>query len=288
MQIHEVTLPTEFVGNAAKKAIGGIRSAAQGVQQSALGRGASRLAGGVRGAVQGVKTARVDRSTAEVADKAFKAWQTYKIQLLKADPTGKTLQPALLAFVNKNMLGGMYLPQVINKNEIMGLVNQIAKLNMPTAAAATDQKATDQKQPPEQKKPGSTTYNVPLQVPNPLQPLPGTPGAAKPQPAPVSEAADRAQELELFKKLAQQTAVAATQAAGTENIKQQQPDEQPAGEEDAHTYAETFRQELDQSVIRGMNSLAQRASASGVGTSVQSTRNPVADAVLILAGFRGL
>lgn len=226
-----------------------------------------------------------------------------------------------MSFVNKNLLGGMYLPNVVNKDAIIAIVKQIAQANMPTPATANEPPVAPS---PQYGKNLATTaaYNAPTGVVNPLQPLPGPAPGAKPAPAPadkksptvksgpvtpaeraayekkvaaaaanqpVKEAIGSAQEKELFNKLVQQAAVATTQAAGT----QQQPDPADGPTKDAKTSsARDIAQQLAKSVPDAVKQLSvfanQANSLTGTVAVKNSTGNPVADAMLILAGFRGL
>ena len=65
-------------------------------------------------------------NTNEIANKAYRAWSAYRQQLDKAAPNGKadpaTVEKQLMAFVSKNLLAGQYLPSLINKDQIIGLV----------------------------------------------------------------------------------------------------------------------------------------------------------------------
>ena len=107
---------------------------------SAIGGLAGKVAGGInkvgtavaspfRDAAAGYRGGKVDAKTASIADKAYRAWSAYRQQLDKAaggqaDP--KTLEKQLLAFVSKNLLGGKQLSNLINKDQILKLVKQIA------------------------------------------------------------------------------------------------------------------------------------------------------------------
>lgn len=93
---------------------------------------------GIAGAKQGYQASKTNRAVGKLADKAYRAWKGYEAQLLKSDPKAKedgTYETQLLAFVNKNLLGGMYLPNVINKDKITGLVKKIASIPAPTGGA---------------------------------------------------------------------------------------------------------------------------------------------------------
>jgi hypothetical protein len=95
---------------------------------------------GIAGAKQGYQTSKTNRAVGAMADKAYSVWKNYEAQLLQADPNARAsgqLKQSLLAFVNKNLLGGMYLPNVINKDKITGLVDQIAGSGQATAPAPT-------------------------------------------------------------------------------------------------------------------------------------------------------
>lgn len=340
MQIHEITYSRS-------ESLDENLAAGAGALAGRLASGARNIASGLAQPFQDVgqayKTARLDQRTAAVGDKAYNAWKTYKQQLLKADPTGKTLQPSLMAFVNKNLLGGMYLPNVINKDKIIGLVNQIAQANMPT----TKTTAQPPQQPPAEepkaptggapsgapgggtaygKNAGTTaSYNVPTGVPDPRQAAPGprpspktttapsAPGkqptvrsgpvtpaereayekklaaAAAAQPA-VTEDIDPAQEKALFLQLVQQAAVATTQASGTgqKGIKDADDDTDDQAT-DSRGYVEQFRNDTQlTNLVKSLPAFATKSDNLIGNRTANSTGNPVADAVLLLSGFRGL
>jgi hypothetical protein len=57
-----------------------------------------------------------------LSDQFYLAWKAYEKTLLQANPDareGDMYEKALLAFVTKNLLGGQYLPNVINKDQII-------------------------------------------------------------------------------------------------------------------------------------------------------------------------
>jgi hypothetical protein len=128
MQIHELTQqkkldeawgedPIADLGQAAGKTVSGIKNVG------------SAIASPFKDIAGGYKDARMDQKVSAMADKAYRSWKSYEAQLLRATPDAKDtgeLKQALLAFVTKNLLGGMYLPNVINKDKITGLVDQIA------------------------------------------------------------------------------------------------------------------------------------------------------------------
>ncbi len=339
MQIHEITY-------AKSESLDENVASAAGAFAGRLASGAKRVAGAVaqpfKDVGQAYQTARLNQRTAAVGDKAYDSWKTYKQQLLKADPSGKTLQPSLMAFVNKNLLGGMYLPNVINKDKIIALVNQIAQANMPQPRATAE---PPKEQPPAQEPKAPTggapsggtaygknagaaaTYNVPTGVPDPRQATPGprptprtsaapvAPGkqptvrsgpvtaaereayekklaaAVAAQPA-VTEDIDPAQEKALFLQLVQQAAVATTQAAGAGQKATTDADDEDDSDvqgKDARGYVEQFRNDTQlTNLVKSLPTFAAKSDNLVGDRSVKSTGNPVADAVLLLSGFRGL
>lgn len=144
MQIHELTLkqktqvnegPMDFVKSAASKA-GGLASKVAG--------GVSKATGAVADIKGAYRSAQVDQKTSAIADKAYRAWSAYRQQLDKTAPGGKadpaTLEKQLLAFVSKNLLGGQYFQNLINKDQILGLVKQIAGSSAQSSTGGTIEK----------------------------------------------------------------------------------------------------------------------------------------------------
>ena len=112
MQIHEITQYTQL-DEGVGSAIGGFAG------------GISNIANRVVGAVSPVGPAK-DAYAAKVrpqqikmlSDKFYTAWKQYEKTLLQSNPDARETpmyEQALLAFVAKNLLGGQYLPNVINK-----------------------------------------------------------------------------------------------------------------------------------------------------------------------------
>jgi hypothetical protein len=136
MQIHELTKKKQVeleegiidgAGALAGKAVSGVKNVG------------SAIASPFKDIAGGYKDARMDQKVSALADKAYRSWKSYESQLLKATPNARQtgeLKQALLAFVNKNLLGGMYLPNVINKDKITGLVDQIASGGQPASTTS--------------------------------------------------------------------------------------------------------------------------------------------------------
>lgn len=130
MQIHELTLKkktqvdeglTDLAKSAASKVGAGVSKVA------GMANAVGNKVADVKGAYQNAK---IDQQGSAVADKAYRAWSTYRQQLDKSAPGGKadpaTVEKQLLAFVSKNLLGGQYFANLINKDQILGVVKQIA------------------------------------------------------------------------------------------------------------------------------------------------------------------
>lgn len=127
MQIHEITQRNATrVDEGIGSAIGG----ALGKGIGAVKKAGTAVASPFRDAAAGYRGGKVDAQTNAVADKAYRAWSSYKQQLDKNAPGGKAdpamIEKQLMAFVSKNLLGGQYLPNLINKDQIIKLVKQIA------------------------------------------------------------------------------------------------------------------------------------------------------------------
>lgn len=278
-------------------------------------------------AALGYKGAQLDRQTVAMADKAYKAWKTYEAQVLKSNPDARTsgqLEQLLLAFVNKNLLGGMYLPNVINKDKITALVKQIAGAPAqpvtPAAPAAepisVGGQTLDPKNPAhakiiaamqaqgkveEQTTPSSLG---PDQIPGKADLLKGktpqvnptTTASTNVAPPPKPEVKQPAppNEKELFTQLVKQTAIAQTQAAGTGGA-QTTPGGQNKGQDsagnqagDARGMAQTLSSQLDPGIVKGLPALGKSAESLTGTRMIKSTGNPAADGLLLLMGFQGV
>ena len=122
MQIHEITQ---------RKLDEGLGSFVGG-----LAGGASNIAKKVVGAISPGDDAKSAYASAVrpqqiqmLADKVYTGWKQYEKTLLQSNPDARTsgmYEQALLAFVTKNLLGGQYLPNVINRRQIEALVQQLS------------------------------------------------------------------------------------------------------------------------------------------------------------------
>ena len=234
--------------------------------------GYNKLAGGISGAKQGVRLSRSTQQAQLLANKAFPIWKTFAAQIRAGikDPaklqafdnrTDGVYEKNLLAFVQKNLLGGAYLPNLTNKDEILALVKQ---LSAPT-------------------------------ISNPAT----TPPATIP-PNQLTEALSPAQEKELFTQLVTQGTLAQNVAAGAggQQPGNQPPGNQPLGNQTPGGDARSMVQGLQQvlaSPTGGQISAAQLqhigkvVTAGFAGTpNIKSTGNPGVDALLIAMGFQGI
>ena len=122
MQIHEVTkLPVnEGIASALGNIVGGARAGASALGQKLTGGGAFSAA---------MKDPLRQQQIKMLSDKTYDAWKAYEKDLLRTNPDareGDMYEQALLAFVSKNLLGGQYLPNVINQAQIRALVKQLS------------------------------------------------------------------------------------------------------------------------------------------------------------------
>jgi hypothetical protein len=143
MQIHEITQRrTSQVDEGIGSAIGG----ALGKGIGAVKKAGTAVASPFRDAAAGYRGGKVDAQVGAIADKAYRAWSTYRQQLDKSAPNGKAdpsmVEKQLLAFVSKNLLGGQYLPNLINKDQIIKLVKQIATTSPSSTGGTTTATST--------------------------------------------------------------------------------------------------------------------------------------------------
>jgi len=247
-----------------------------------------------------------------LADKSYRAWKGYEKTLLQSNPDAKTdgmYEQALLAFVVKNLLGGQYLPNVINKDKITALVKQLSGSGQAPATQPPAQQQAPAQQAPAQKNPapkkprmqkspanaagagafGQMAKQLAEKAPNTIvnASVTPTPPVATSTPTPVATVNPQ-QEKDLWLKLAQQAAVATARAPGTSDGGGGGADNSTAGGAgDAHSYADQLAPKDE--AVKSALAAFRTASANKIGdTTVKSTGNPVADALLISAGFRGL
>ena len=290
MQIHEVTkLPVdEGIASALGSIVGGARAGASALGQKLTGGGAFSAA---------MKDPVRQQQIKMLADKTYDAWKAYEKDLLRTNPDARETgmyEQSLLAFVSKNLLGGQYLPNVINQAQIKALVKQLSGSGDITeeekiTGAVKSGAPTDAERANLQQRIAAAT--------NAQQAKSGTPppptGADKPAGTtpPASAPVSPQQEKDLWLKLIQQAAIAQTQAPGTQAQSGAKPSAntqsaQSAG--DARSYQQQLTQSMDAAVVKGLPMFGNNAVKNIGNNNVQSTGNPVADALLLMAGFRGI
>ena len=124
--------------------------------------GYNKLAGGISGAKQGVRLSRSTQQAQLLANKAFPIWKTFAAQIRAGikDPaklqafdnrTDGVYEKNLLAFVQKNLLGGAYLPNLTNKDEILALVKQLSAPTISNPATIPPNQLTEALSPAQEK-----------------------------------------------------------------------------------------------------------------------------------------
>ncbi len=292
MQIHEVTQQqiNEGLGSMVGGIAGGLSNVAGRVTNflSPVGPGKDAYAAKVR-----------PEQIKMLADKSLNAWRAYEKELLKSNPdafTSGMYEQALLAFVSKNLLGGQYLPNVINKDQIVALVKQLSKPGSVTeeekiTGAVKSGAPTDAERANLQQKIAAATQAQQAKSATPAAPGTTNSPAATPatEPAPATPVASMSpqQQKDLWLKLVQQAVIAQPRAPGGQAPSNKQPDaDADAG--DARSYVQQFNQSMDGAVVRGLPLFGNTAVKNIGNNNVQSTGNPVADALLLMAGFRGI
>jgi hypothetical protein len=289
MQIHEVTKDNKQINEGLASTLGNL---AGKISAKVSDMGDTITGGGeFKAAMNDPKR---QQQIKMLSDQFYLAWKAYEKTLLQANPDareGDMYEKALLAFVTKNLLGGQYLPNVINKDQIISLVKQLSgsskvmeaeetigavKAGAPTAAerAKLQQMIADK-----------TKAQTPATA---------TPATATPTPKPAVQSLSPQQEKDLWFKLTQQAAVAQAQTPGmfggtatNQPTASQQPNTQ-ANVSDARTYVTQLTQSIDPAVSKGLTVFGSTAVKNIGSNTVKSTGNPVADALLLMAGFQGI
>ena len=289
MQIHEVTkLPVnEGIASALGNIVGGARAGASALGQKLTGGGAFSAA---------MKDPLRQQQIKMLSDKTYDAWKAYEKDLLRTNPDareGDMYEQALLAFVSKNLLGGQYLPNVINQAQIRALVKQlsgsgnITEEEKITGAVKSGAPTDAERANLQQRIAAATNAQQAKSGTPPPQPAP----TAAVAPTPASATMSPQKEKELWLKLIQQAAIAQTQAPGTQVQSGAKPSAntqsaQSAG--DARSYQQQLTQSMDPAVVKGLPMFGNNAVKNIGNNNVQSTGNPVADALLLMSGFRGI
>lgn len=298
MQIHELTQPrksTQVDEGWATDAISSVSGTASKIGNT--------LAAPKRG-IDAVKAAwqqgKVKQQTANLAKKSQATWDRY-VQNWEAnmeDPDerakfvarqdGGLYKRQLTAWVQKNLLSGMNLGNLTNRNEILAVIDQLSQprqmaampkgdLAIPGVSEADDTSAGAKSLSPYSK----TTYKGinPAAVSTNLGT--GRASAAAPDATPPSSPGlTPSEEERLWLKLAQEVGRAQTAAyTGDQETPDQQPQGAPQGDP-----GPTLQQALgDQAKnIGAIGAVIQQQAAT---TRVKSTGNAVVDAALRLMGF---
>jgi len=284
MQIHELTQPRKPT-----QVDEGLVSGASDLAS----RAAYKLGGPKRG-IDAVKAAwqqgKVKQQTANLAKKSQATWDRY-VQNWEANITdpderakfvarqdGGLYKRQLTAWVQKNLLSGMNLGNLTNRNEILAIIGALsAPKQLPPVKEADDTSAGAKSLSPYSK----TTYKGinPAVVSTNLGP--GRASAAAPDATPPSSPGlTPSEEERLWLKLAQEVGRAQTAAyTGDQETPDQQPQGAPQGDP-----GPTLQQALgDQAKnIGAIGAVIQQQAAT---TRVKSTGNAVVDAALRLMGF---
>jgi hypothetical protein len=281
MQIHEVT--QQQIDEGLGSMVGGFAG------------GLSNLGNKIAGAISPVGPGK-DAYAAKVrpqqikmlADKSLGIWQAYEKELLKSNPKAKETdmyEQALLAFVSKNLLGGQYLPNVINQAQIRALVKQLSASN----SVNEEEKVIGAARPgaPTDAERANLQQRITAATTPPKPATPPTPAPATAEPA--VEPMNPQKQKDLWLQLVQQAVIAQTQAPGTQTPSNKQPDPgTDAGAGDARSYQQQFNKDMDAAVVSGLPIFGNTAAKNIGNNNVQSTGNPVADALLLMAGFKGI
>jgi hypothetical protein len=270
MQIHELTQPRleEGLGSTLGGLAGKISAGASSLGQKISPTGDFKAAYNEKLRSQQTKM---------VADKAYKAWTNYAQQLRAAikDPaklqafdnrTDDLYKKSLTAFVQKNLLGGAYMPNLTNKTDILTLID---KLSEPKPVKSST---------------GGTITPTATGLTHTANPA---------NPNIVKEALDPATEKDLFTQLVAQGTLSQTVAATGQ--KEKEDDTKPGSKPTANSGE---ARGMQSEIVSAFNSFSVTPKmikdvgtliTSGTnGPNVSSTGNPSADALLIAMGFQGL
>jgi hypothetical protein len=286
MQIHEITTPV--LNEGIPGAIGG----ALGRASAGISSGIQKLTSPWQAAKSAFKKPVANQQTQLLTNKAYSVWKDFAQKLRSSikDPaklqafdnrSDGVYEKNLLAFTQKNLLGGAYLPNLTNKQEILDLIHE---LSQPTAQAVPEA-ATSLAGRSQQRNAGSPP------------PAPGaTPQPGATTPTKPAVALTPAKEKELFSQLVLQGTLAQNVASGVggssgssagANATQQSNGQQVAS-------AQNIKPQLIQALTNAgvkpeILKIIGQLTSQGFGTGdpkINSTGNPAADALLISMGFQ--
>ena len=161
------------------------------------------------------------------------------------------------------------------KGGIQGMTSDLEEASLPDAIKGNVQQWKDTFK-------GSTPASNPTTTAAPVAPTTTTApklpaGTLTPQ-----------KEKDLWLQLTQQAAVATAQAPGTGGDVDNSTKSRDPSKGDARTIEQTLRAKLDTAALKGLSTFLQASNSGGHNPNLKSTGNPVADAMLIMAGFQGL
>ena len=143
MQIHEIT---QRNATQVDEGIGSAIGSALGKGIGAVQKAGTAIASPFRDAAAGYRGGKINAQVGAIADKAYRAWSTYRQQLDQAAPTGKAdpamVEKQLVAFVAQNLLKGKTLSTLINKQPILDVVKQIATTTPSSTGGTTTATST--------------------------------------------------------------------------------------------------------------------------------------------------
>lgn len=267
-----------------------------------------------------VQSRNFDSKIKPMAAKAYYNWKLYAKQLEKSitDPVQKKnfinrtdgrYEKELISYVQKNLLGGQYLPNLNNHDDIL---NTIKKLSAPIGAPSPSQTGSGYVatyQPPAAKptaaKPPAAATAKPTQPAGQLTPAEyikriGAPDLPESQDrvgdkTSITEAAalSEKEELELWQALVRQAATASTvvqtraaQApAPTTAAASARPQQFDSQQSSAFIIQNLANHGIKPDSLKAIGGFAVKSLAQGK-TDVRSTGNPAADGLLVSMGFR--
>jgi len=298
MQIHELTQRRhvdEGVMDTAKAAASKVGSALKTGAQTA-GNIAGKVGAGIQGARAEIQDAGVARQATELSKRGYDSWSAYARQLTAQygqDPKFKDIyKQQLLAFVQKNLLGGAYLPNLTNKDQILKSVDDLVAVRFPAGLSP----ATNTPTPAADAKPPVMLGGKKLDPKNPndAKVLAQIKAQGKLKETRLHEAVDVNKEKQLFQKLVKDSLLASATVATGQTTANNTPGgatttankqvQDPVSMVPDVQQVEKVKANVDERTLAAVGQVLRQNYQ--LDLSIRSTGDDAVDALLLAMGFK--
>ena len=302
MQIHELTQRRhvdegimDTAKAAASKVSQGYNTAKQAVNSNPLVQNVKGRIAGAKAGYQGSVAARQDsdvaKQAADLSKRGYDSWSAYARQLTAQygqDPKFKDIyKQQLLAFVQKNLLGGAYLPNLNNKDQILKSVDDLVAVRFPAGNTPPPPPA-DGAEPPIML--GGKKLDP--KNPNDAKVLAQIKAQGKLKETRLREAVDVNKEKQLFQKLVKDSLLASATVATGQATANNTPGSDTANKQVQDPVSmvpdvqqvEKVKANVDERTLAAVGQVLRQNYQ--LDPSIRSTGDDAVDALLLAMGFK--